>query len=84
MKYPLLKKVYESYLITINTVIHLFYLCSGFREVGYNTVLPSSASEERLFSQGGQILKPTLTRLTNSQFESLLFMCVNSDLSSLA
>ena len=43
-----------------------------------NTSLPASAAVERVFSVGGQIHKPTRSRLSNEMFDKLLFPKVNS------
>nr|CAH0100218.1 unnamed protein product [Daphnia galeata] len=43
----------------------------------FNVPLPSSASVERLFSQGGLIYVPKRTNLTDRHFEMLLFLKVN-------
>ncbi|KAG0717266.1 hypothetical protein GWK47_054805 [Chionoecetes opilio] len=48
--------------------------------VKYNTVIPSSAAVERLFSQGSDIMKATRASLTSDNFEILVFMKGNIDL----
>ena len=45
----------------------------------YNTVLPSSASVERLFSLGGLVLSSKHNRLADGRFEKLLLMRYNKD-----
>ena len=46
----------------------------------YNTVIPSSAPVERLFSTGGKIMTPY--RLTDETFEQLLILKANSHFKS--
>lgn len=43
----------------------------------YNVTLPSSASVERLFSQGGHIFTPKRWKLTDKNIQMLLFLKVN-------
>ena len=45
--------------------------------IKYNTPLPSSASVERMFSFGSDILRPKRATLRSPNFENLVFMKVN-------
>ncbi|XP_034144760.1 uncharacterized protein zgc:161969 [Esox lucius] len=46
----------------------------------YNTILPSSAPVERLFSHNGNILTPQRNGLTDDQFEQVILLRYNSKL----
>ena len=45
--------------------------------IRYNTALPSSATIERVFSVGKDILKPKRAGLSDDHFEMLIFLKVN-------
>jgi len=62
--------------ILLVSVSNQFNFMFFFRR--FNVALPSSASVERLFSQGGLIYTPKRTNLTDAHFEMLLFLKVNN------
>ena len=47
--------------------------------ITYNTVLPSSASMERMFSMGSDILTQNRARLNSDSMEKLVFLRGNTD-----
>lgn len=49
--------------------------------IQYNTAIPSSAAVERLFSIGSGVMSPKRTRLTSKNFEMLVFLKGNKELS---
>jgi len=57
---------------TVNSLLNYNLIQKVFRQ--YNTILPSSASVERLFSADGQILTPRRNRLSDTMFEMLLIL----------
>ena len=48
--------------------------------IAYNTALPSSASCERLFSQGKSVLRPNRSRMSDLNFEMVMFLRGNMKL----
>lgn len=56
----------ESSFLREKTILNLF--------LKTNTPVPSSAGVERLFSQGGDILRPKRTSLSDQKFNQLMFM----------
>lgn len=55
---------------TVESLLNYNLIQKMFRQ--YNTILPSSAPVERLFSAGGQILTPRRNRISDVMFETLL------------
>jgi hypothetical protein len=63
-----------------NTLASLKNYSSVFQKtfLFYNTILPSSATIERVFSYAGMIFGPKRSSLTDVNFEMLLFCKINS------
>jgi len=70
----------QQYFVDPETEISMLHKYPAVKNafLKYNTPLPSSAPVERLFSYGGMILSPNRRSLSDTQFESLLLLKVNS------
>ena len=62
-------KHFDLSVFSNNTIKDLF--------IKFNTPIPSSAAVERLFSTGKDVLRPKKSRLTDKNFEMLLFLRKN-------
>lgn len=63
-------------LAPLSSVIHSSQFKALF--IKYNTPIPSSASVERLFSMAKDVLRPKRSKLTDKNFEMMLFLNASS------
>lgn len=69
----------EQYLDSVDSNLKILNCFPEIKKIFilYNVVLPSSASVERVFSIGGQILTQNRMRMGDELFEQLLFLRCN-------
>lgn len=72
----------DMYMIDESNTIDILNRFPTVKEVflRFNTGIPSSAPVERLFSDGGQILTPRRSKLSDDHFEMLLLLRANKNL----